>query len=184
MKSVEEILMTDNGIGEIMTARRMATAVASLVLALHTPALSAMYTIENPADKINNPADKIYNPAADIKNPASTIYNPAARMDNPNPLSPPTHPVPIAKSADQINGQVQTKPRRAIPHKSYHFKTVKAYISAAKKAFIQDDYLKFLSVTEDALRRIQAGTLIASEKAKQKLEKYRVFGAGLLEKEK
>jgi hypothetical protein len=184
MKSVEERVMTDNGIGEVMMVRRLATVVAALVLALYTPALSAMYTIENPADKINNPAEKIYNPATDIKNPAATIYNPAARMDNPNPLSPPTHPVPAAKSADQLNGQAQTKPRRAIPHKNYHFKTVKAYISAAKNAFIQDDYLKFLLVTEDALRRIQAGTLKASEKAKQKLEKYRVFGYGLLEKEK
>lgn len=176
--------MTDNGIGDVMTVKRLATVVAALVLALHKPALSAMYTIKNPADKINNPAEKIYNPATDIKDPAATIYNPAARMDNPNPLSPPASPVPVAKSADQINKQVQTKPKRSIPHKNYHFKTVKGYINAAKNAFIQDDYLKFLSITEDALRRIQAGTMKTSEKAKQKLEKYRVFGYGLLEKKK
>jgi hypothetical protein len=167
-----------------MAVTKLAAVIVTLVLVLHTPVLSEMYTIENPADRINNPAEKIYNPATDIKNPASTIYNPAARMDNPNPLSPPTHPVPTAKSADQIKEQVQAKPRRAIPYKSYHFKTVKAYISAAKKAFVQDDYLKFLSVTEDALRRIHAGTLSASEKAKEKLEKYKVFGYGLLEKDK
>lgn len=167
-----------------MTVRRLATGIASLVLTLHTPALSAMYTIENPAGKINNPADKIYNPATHINNPAANIYNPAARMDNPNPLSPPTQPAPAAKPADQIKNQVQTKPRLAIPHKSYHFRTVKAYINAAKIAFNQDDFLKFLSVTEDALRRINAGTLKASEKAKQQLEKYKVFGYGLLEKEK
>lgn len=52
----------------------------------------------------------------------------------------------------------------------------------AKKAFAQDDYLDFLSITEDALRRINAGTLKASKKAKQKLDKYKVFGYGLLEK--
>jgi hypothetical protein len=174
----------NNGIEEIMTVRRLATGIAALVLSLHTPVLSAMYTIDNPADKINNPADKVYNPATGIKNPGSTIYNPAARMNNPNPLSPPTQPVPSTLSADQMKEQVQTKPKRAIPHKNYHFKTVKAYINAAKKAFSQDDYLKFLSVTEDALRRIHAGTLKASEKAKQKLEKYKAFGYGLLEKEK
>lgn len=167
-----------------MRVRRLATGIAVLVLTLHTPALSAMYTIENPADKIKNPAEKIYNPATDIKNPAGNIYNPAARMGNPEPLSPPAQPVPPAVSADQANGKVQAKPAHAIPHKSYHFKTVKAYISAAKKAFSQDDYLKFLSVTEDALRRITAGKLAASDKAKQQLEKYRVFGYGLLEKEK
>lgn len=167
-----------------MAVIKLATGIAALVLALYTPALSAMYTIENPADRINNPAEKIYNPATDIKNPASTIYNPADRMDNSNPLSPPAKPVSSTVSADQIKEQIQTNPRLAIPHKSYHFKTVKAYINAAKKAFIQDDYLKFVSVTEDALRRIHAGTLKASEKAKQKLEKYRAFGYGLLEKDK
>ena len=165
-----------------MRVRSVATGIAVLLLALHRPALSAMYTIDNPADKIQNPAEKIYNPATDIKNPASNIYNPASRMGNPDPLSPPTQPVPPTVSADRGNGHAETKPGRAIPHKSYHFKTVKAYIIAAKKAFSQDDYLKFLSVTEDALRRISAGTLNASEKAKQKLEKYKVFGYGLLEK--
>jgi hypothetical protein len=164
-----------------MTVRKSAAGIATLVLCLYTPALPAMYTIENPADKIKNPADKIYNPATDIKNPASTIYNPASRMDNPNPLSPPNQPVPATVPADQIKGQVPTKPRRAIPHKSYHFKTVEAYIRAAKKAFSKDDYLEFLSVTEDALRRIRAGTLEASEQAKQKLKKYKIFGYGLLE---
>jgi hypothetical protein len=174
-----------NRIGEIMAVRRVATGIGALILALYTPALSAMYTIENPVDKINNPADKMYNPATDIKNPASNIYNPASRMANPNPISPPTQPVPpTVVSTDQLNRQVQTKPAHAIPHKSYHFKTVKAYIDAAKRAFSQDDYLKFLSVTEDALRRIHAGTLKASEKAKLKLEKYKAFGFGLLEKDK
>lgn len=164
-----------------MRVSRLATGIAVLVLALHTTALAAMYTIDNPADKISNPAEKIYNPATDIKNPAATIYNPAARMDNPNPLSPPSRTVPATISADQVKEQVQVKPRRAMPHKSYHFKSVKAYVNAAKKAFSQDDYLKFLSVTEDALRRIKAGKLTASEKAKQQLEKYKVFGYGLLE---
>lgn len=60
---------------------------------------------------------------------------------------------------------------------------MKAYIDEAKKAFNQDNYLRFISITEDALRRISAGTLKASEKTKQKLEKYKAFGYGLLEKE-
>lgn len=97
-------------------------------------------------------------------------------MDNPNPLSPPTQPVP----AEKLKEQLKTQPRLAIPRKSYHFKTVRAYIYEAKKAFNQDDYMKFLSISEDALRRINAGTLKASEKAKQKLEKYKLFGYGLL----
>lgn len=138
-----------------------------------------MYTIDNPADKINNPANKIYNPASKINNPASNIYNPASRMDNPNPLSPPTQPIP----ADQTK-ELHSKPKVTIPHKNYHFKTVKVYIREAKKAFNQDNYIRFLSITEDALRRINAGKLKASYKAKQKLEKYKLFGYGLLEKEK
>jgi hypothetical protein len=146
--------------------------------------MSAVYTIDNPADRIHNPADKIYNPATNINNPASNIYNPASRMGNPNPLSPPTQPVPTTPPAEQVKEQLQTQPRFAIPHKHYHFKTVKAYIDEAKKAFNQDNYLRFISITEDALRRISAGTLKASEKTKQKLEKYKAFGYGLLEKEK
>jgi hypothetical protein len=39
-----------------------------------------------------------------------------------------------------------------------------------------------ISITEDALRRISAGTLKASKKTKQKLAKYKVLGYGLLEK--
>lgn len=160
--------------------RRLAIGIAAIVLALHTPAMSAMYTIDNPADRINNPADKIYNPASKINNPASNIYNPASRMDNPNPLSPPTQPIP----ADQAKEQQQSKARVMIPHKRYHFKTVKTYIREAKKAFNQDNYIRFLSITEDALRRINAEKLKASDKAKRKLEKFKLFGYGLLEKGK
>ncbi|MFA7402395.1 MAG: hypothetical protein WC007_00260 [Pelobacteraceae bacterium] len=165
-----------------MTLIRSLTGIAAILLGLYTSALSAIYTIDNPADKIDNPANKIYNPATDIKNPASTIYNPASRMDNSNPLSSPTLPIPAPQPVEQVKEQLKLQPRLAIPHKNYHFKTVRVYISEAKKAFNQDDYVKFLSITEDALRRINSGTLKASEKAKQKLEKYKVFGYGLLEK--
>jgi hypothetical protein len=149
-----------------MTLRRLATGIAA-ILCLNAPARAAMYKIDNPA---------------------SNIYNPAARMNNPNPLSPPTQPVPqptvtevtTTKPAKQI--KEQPRPKSTIPQKSYYFKTVRAYINAAKKAFVQDDYMEFLSITEDALRRISAGTLKASKKTERKLAKYKVFGYGLLEK--
>ncbi len=170
-----------------MPLRKSAVGIA-VVLCLNTAATAAMYTIKNPAEKIVNPADKIYNPATQVNNPASNIYNPATRMNNPDPLSAPTQPLPEppatevttpAKPAKQITEQPQTKP--VIPQKSYYYKTVKAYITAAKKAFTKDDYIEFLSITEDALRRISAGTLKASKKSKQKLANYKVFGYGLLE---
>jgi len=166
-----------------MTLIRSLTGIAAILFGLYSSALSAIYSIDNPADKIDNPANKIYNPATDIKNPASTIYNPASRIDHSNPLSPPTLPIPVPQPVEQVKEQLKIQPRRAIPHKNYHFKTVRVYISEAKRAFNQDDYVKFLSITEDALRRINSGALKASEKAKQKLEKYKVFGYGLLEKE-
>jgi predicted DNA-binding protein len=150
-----------------MLLRRLAAGIAA-ILSLNAPARGAMYKIDNPA---------------------SNIYNPATRMDNPNPLSPPTQPVPqpavtevtpATKPAKQI--KEQPRPRSAIPRKSYYFKTAGAYIKAAKKAFTQDDYMEFLSITEDALRRISAGTLKASKKTERKLVRYKVFGYGLLEK--
>jgi hypothetical protein len=168
----------DYEIEEIMKLKRLATGIAVTVITLQTPAMSAIYTIDDPANKIKNPGNKIYNPASRINNPASNIYNPASRMDNPNPLSPPTQPI----SAEQTKEQLQSQPKVTISHKSYHYKTVKAYINEAKKAFNGDNYIEFLSITEDALRRINAGKLKASDKAKQKLEKFKVFGYGLLEK--
>lgn len=153
--------------------------------------MSANYAIDNPADKIKNPAATMYNPATDINNPASNIYNPADRMDNPNPLSPVTRAAPIppaknipaAAASAEPNVKKQLPPAPfAVPHKKYHFKTAGAYISAAKKAFSRDDYREFLSVTEDALRRVHAGTLKASKKTQHTLRKYQVFGYGLLDK--
>ena len=173
-----------------MSLRRLAAGIL-IVLCLHVPATAAVYTINNPADKISNPADKMYNPATQGNNPASNIYNPATRMDKPNPLSPPTQPVPqptvteattIVKPAKQTKKTPQAQPRPTIPQKSYYFKTAGEYINAAKKAFTQDDYVEFLSITEDALRRISAGTLKASKETRQKLTKYKVFGYGLLAK--
>ncbi len=172
-----------------MPLRRAVAGIAIVLLCLNAPATAAMYTIKNPAEKIRNPADKMYNPATQVNNPASNIYNPGTRMDNPNPLSPPTQPVPQptvpevtipTKPAKQINEQPQPKP--AIPQKNYYYKTAGAYINAAKKAFNKDDYREFISITEDALRRIRAGTLKVSKKTKQKLVGYKIFGYGLLEK--
>jgi hypothetical protein len=150
-----------------MTLRRLATGIAA-ILCLYAPARGALFEIDNPA---------------------SNIYNPATRMNNPNPLSPPTQPVPqptvrevtaTTEPAKQIKEQARFK--ASIPRKSYYFKTANAYINAAKKAFAHDDYVEFLSITEDALRRINAGTLKASKKAERKLARYKVFGYGLLEK--
>jgi hypothetical protein len=41
--------------------------------------------------------------------------------------------------------------------------------------------MELISITEDALRRINAGTLKASKKTERKLAKYKVLGYGLLE---
>lgn len=159
---------------------RIPVAGIALLLCLHTPSIAAMDAIKNPADRIRNPADRMYNPATDVKNPADTMYNPATQIDNPNPLTPPVQPPPpptvIAKPAELS----PLKP--VIPQKSYYLKTVRAYLNAAKKAFVLDDYIEFISVTEDALRRIDAGTLKASKKSKQKLVKFKTFGYSLLEK--
>jgi len=150
-----------------MPLRRLVAGIV-VVLYLHAPATAEMYKIDNPA---------------------SNIYNPATRMDNPNLLSPPTQPVPQSPATEVTTAtkpakqsKEQPQPRHAIPQKSYNFKTVGAYINAAKKAFTQDDVIEFLSITEDALRRISAGSLKASKKTKQKLARYKVFGYGLLEK--
>ena len=152
-----------------MTRAGLATVTAALLFSLQTPAISANFKIDNPA---------------------SNIYNPAAHMDNASPISPPTQPIlpppVITKSitaplpAEQIKKQSLSKPERTIPVKNYTFKTVGEYLNAAKKAFIKDNYLEFLSITEDALRRIRSGTLRASDKAKQRLGKYKEFGYGLL----
>jgi hypothetical protein len=173
-----------------MEKRIVATGIVALLLGAQMPSLSAVYSIENPADKIYNPAGKMYNPASDIKNPASTIHNPAAHMDNPNPLSPVTQPDPqttgtkgtTTQVAEPVKVTSQPDLKAAFPHKSYHFKTEKAYLAAAKQAFLRDNFREFISITEDALRRIDAGTLRASNKFKQLLAKYKKFGYGLLEK--
>jgi hypothetical protein len=152
-----------------MTPRICAAGIFALICSLQTPAISANFTIDNPA---------------------SNIYNPAAHMENPSPLSPPTQPLPSATAtkeipapipAEKIKEQPLSQPKLTIPYKSYNFKTSGAYVIAAKKAFNRDDHIKFLSITEDALRRINAGTLSASKKTKQTLDKYRAFGYGLLE---
>jgi hypothetical protein len=169
--------------------RREVAVICAAVLCLILPASAAMYTIENPAAKIINPADTMYNPATQIKNPASTIYNPAARMNNPDPLSPPTpvvappvaaEPKTVPRPAKRIVVQPQLRPE--IPPKNYNFKSVTAYIQVAKKAFVSDNYAEFISITEDALRRIESGTLKSSKKTRQRLEKYRNFGYALLDK--
>jgi hypothetical protein len=154
----------------------------AIFLCLYAPATAEMYTIKNPAEKINNPAGTMYNPATQVNNPA-------ARIDNPSPLSTPTRPVPPTKAtvvtpepdtAKLIKEKPQLQPRPAIPEKWYNLKTAGAYIALANKAFVRDDYREFLAITEDALRRISAGTLKASNKMKQKLLKYGIIGYELL----
>lgn len=172
-----------------MVMRSLSVSIA-LVLCIGAPVSAAMFTINNPAENISNPADKMYNPATQVNNPASNIYNPANRTNNPNALSPPTQKPPqpsatdgivTARSAELSKDQPRAKP--VIPHKSYNFKLARTYITAAKKAFVQDEYIEFLSITEDALRRINAGSLKASRKTKQRLAKYKELGYGLLEQE-
>jgi hypothetical protein len=173
-----------------MLLTRFITGIA-VVICLNAPAAAEMYTIKNPAEKISNPADKIYNPATKVDNPAGNIYNPASRMNDPDPLSPPTQPLPAAGAAlpeaaaaarPEKKGREQSQPRAVIPQKEYNLKTARAYINAAKKAFFRDDYSEFIAISEDAVRRINAGTLKASKKNRQQLIRYKVFGYGLLEK--
>jgi len=165
--------------------RRLTVMIALALCLTASAATAAMYVIENPASTINNPAGSMSNPAAQTNNPASNIYNPGTRLDSRNPLSPPTQPSTAATSASPAasttakTARQQYKPE--IPQKKYYYKSVGAYIRAAKKAFSDDDYVEFLSITEDALRRIDAGTLKASANIKHKLNNYKTFGNGLLE---
>jgi hypothetical protein len=163
---------------------KLAVSITAILIFLHKPAISAVYTIDSAANRIKNPADKIYNPASDTKNPASNIYNPAVRMDDPNPLSTPTQavPDPLVTKAVPVSEKPILKSKPSIPQKNYGFKTVTMYIVAIKEAFNKDDYIAFLSITEDALKRITEGSLKASSRTKLKLKKYRKFGYGLLEK--
>ena len=167
---------------------RRLTVIIALVLCLNAsaPATAAMYVIDNPAGKISNPAGNMNSPASQNNNPAANIYNPGARMDNRNPLSPPTKaPEPTASAASAPAAAPQPAQRQRyppeIPQKKYYYKTAGAYIRAAKKSFVKDDYVEFLSITEDALRRINAGTLKASANTRHKLNQYKVFGHGMLE---
>lgn len=158
-----------------MKPKILAGVVFAMVICLQSPAMPANFKIDNPA---------------------SNIYNPASNMDNPSPISPPTQAVPKPEAvkviteavpAEQLKEQTrpqpqpQAPPKPAIPNKNYNFKTVAAYVNAAKKAFIQDDYREFIAITENALVRIGAGTLKASRKTRQKLTNYRTFGYGLLQ---
>lgn len=168
--------MRSNNCGEheeTMNQGRLAAAIMIMLFSMQTPAISANFRIDNPA---------------------SNIYNPAAHMDDVSPIAPPTQPVPappaITKKitaplpAEQIKGQSLPRPKNTIPARNYNFKTVGEYLNAAKKAFIKDNYIEFLSVTEDALRRIRSGTLRAPKISEQKLAKYKAFGYGLLADEK
>ena len=166
---------------------KIAAAGIAALLWMSAPVTAAMNPIQNPAGQIHNPEDSMDNPAAHINNPASNIYNSSTRMDNPNPLSAPvpqsavTTVVPAPNPVLQSPPHPQPPPKPVISRKSYYFKTVGTYITAAKKAFSRDDYREFLAVTEDALRRINAGTLKASKSTKHKLIKFKNFGYGLLE---
>ncbi|MBK5276720.1 MAG: hypothetical protein JJE30_16950 [Desulfuromonadales bacterium] len=161
----------------------------AVLFCMYSPAHAAMYVLQNPAAKISNPADKMYNPATKVDNPVSGIYTPSAGMNNPKPVSSPpqresqpskTEVKAAAVPEIQIKKQPLLKPKPVIPQKNYTYKTTGAYITAAKKSFAQDDYVEFLSIIEDALRRINAGTLKASVKTKQKLVKFKATGYKLL----
>ena len=166
-----------------LTLRGFLIAVATLI-SLTGMAVAANYNINNPADKINNPAskianpaDKIYNPSSNINNPASTVTNPAAQLTNPSPLSVAQ---PAVKQAEQVTPGVDRRLLPVVEKKYYTFKKVKEYINAAKKAFVKDDYPEFIAIAEDALQRINSGSLRASVKTKNKLNKYREFGYSLM----
>lgn len=166
------------------TMRTFLSLLAMLVI-LRSTVMAVDYNIHNPADKLenpagrmSNPAERIYNPAGNITNPAVKITNPAGQMANPNPLSPGAKP---AVQAVVQPPPVAAKPvPPAVPKKYYTFKKVSEYLDAAKKAFVKDDYIEFVAVTEDALRRIKSGGLKSSRKKIRQLEKYKLFGYSML----
>lgn len=164
-----------------LTVRRMLIA-AMLLCICSSTVKAANSRITNPADKISNPADTMYNPAADMKNPANSIKNPAERMASPDPLYPPAPPA--AQRTEQVHPQSEKESKPVVQKKYYTFKKVKEYIAAAKKAFVGDDYQEFIAITEDALRRIDAGSLKASALTRRKLLKYQKFGYSLLQADK
>jgi hypothetical protein len=169
--------------------RRCTVMMAFLMcLAASAPGGAAMYVIENPAGKISNPADRMYNPATQPSNPASNIYNPGTRLDERSPLSPPTPPeqkatataapeAPVVANKGQTGRRGQTQ----IPRKKYYLQSAGAYVRAAKKAFTEDNFVEFVAITEDALARINAGTLKASAQLRHKLNQYKTFGYGMLQ---
>jgi hypothetical protein len=152
----------------------------TLALGLNTAVPAAMYTINNPADKIRNPADSMKNPATQIKNPATDIYNPATQMNNENPLTPPSKPDPQTASGTSLPPKPTLQQRPILAAKYYTFKSVKEYVTAAKQAFARDDFAEFIAISEDALRRINASNLRASKKTRLKLITYTDFGYALM----
>ncbi len=156
------------------------SAFISILVFICGNAIAAEYNDINPADKIKNPSGRIYNPSSDIKNPADKISNPAEKITtNPNPVTPAAQPVVM--QAEPANPQAVKKATAVVQKKYYTFTKVNEYIVAAKKAFVRDDIIEFIAITEDALRRITAGSLKAAAKTKIKLNKYRAFGYSLLE---
>lgn len=187
-KVLDELLARDSILLQAQlwgeTMRTFLSLLAMLVI-LRSTVMAVDYNIHNPADKLenpagrmSNPAESIYNPSGNITNPAVKITNPAGQMANPNPLAP------VVKTVTQTveqPGPVAAKPATpVVPKKYYTFKKVSEYLVAAKKAFVKDDYIEFVAVTEDALRRIKSGGLKSSGKTIRKLEKYRLFGYSML----
>ena len=155
---------------EVMPMRRVGAGIV-VVLCLNVSAMAEIFKIENPA---------------------SNMYNPADRMSDPNPLSPPAQPVlrptapkevvtTTAPPPEQVREQHATY-QGAVPRKRSSFTTAKFYLAAADNAYNKGDYGRFLSMSEEALSRIRAGTLTASKKAKQKLARNRTLGRKLLGK--
>lgn len=149
------------------------TAVIAGLCCLNGPATAAMFVIENPAGQISNPAATMDNPAPHPANPATNVYHPVAATDNRKVPTLPAATEP-APPAQPVKAQPELK------QKKYHLKSVKAYIAAAKRSFVMDDYAEFIAVTEEALRRIDAGTLKVTKQSEDILVKYRVIGYVLL----
>lgn len=149
------------------------TAVVAGLCCLNGPATAAMFVIENPAGQISNPAARMYNPATHTANPAVNIYNPVLATDNRK-----VPPTPAATEPAPPTRPVKAQPE--LKQKKYHLKSVKAYIATAKRSFVIDEYAEFIAVTEDALRRINTGTLKASRQSEEMLVKYRAIGYVLL----
>lgn len=88
----------------------------------------------------------------------------------------------ISKDPSEIEPNVNTieVPEKKSDNPAYVFGTARQYIDEAIKAYEKKDYQKIIDLSEEALIRIQQGTLKATEQEIVYIEHYRAVGIDLL----